>query len=233
MYNDAINAPDIASAHLQVIRRVLNQGHKLTTEDDEETIELPYPLMVNIQKPNDGFRFISDIGYSKDYLDTYAYQMVHDGTNKEGFAYTYGQRLLEFDQLETAIDKLILHPESRRAIIHTWRLPEDMTNRYPPCLQTVQFTIRSNQLNAVATFRSNDMLKAWGCNAYGLGKLMEYVTNSINDDGFDESTDVKCGELITISNCAHIYYINGQDVIEKIAKLCPINMVKIYGEHKS
>jgi thymidylate synthase len=74
-------------------------------------------------------------------------------------------------------------------------------------MQTVQFLIRNNRLNCVATFRSNDMLMAWGANAYGLSELMQVVA---------DGTYVDVGFLETYSISAHIYYNRDSTTLDKV-----------------
>lgn len=77
------------------------------------------------------------------------------------------------DQIEKSIiNRLVSNPESRRAIAITWFPVMDVTADEPPCLQIVQGLIdKKNHLNLICLFRSNDMLSAWGQNAYGLAHL--------------------------------------------------------------
>ena len=102
------------------------------------------------------------------------------------------------------IKRLSLSPNSRRAMAITWVPEMDVNSDEPPCLQLIQCFIRDQQLHMTCYFRSNDMLSAWGANAYGLSHLLKYICDSINISITEECIGV--GSLTTISSSAHIYW---------------------------
>lgn len=117
------------------------------------------------------------------------------------------------DQIqESIIRRLIQNPESRRAIAITWFPERDVNADEPPCLQIVQAVIdEKNHLNLVCLFRSNDMLSAWGQNAYGLAHLQRYICTSINEGrGKKNGQEIVPGWLETISISAHMYFHRDQ-----------------------
>ena len=107
------------------------------------------------------------------------------------------------DQIEYVINKLKENPTSRRAVISLFEPNGHPKMNDPPCLAHVQYMIRNNELNCHALFRSNDMLSAWGGNAYALSGLQEHVLNRINEK---TSNKYKMGWLETTSISAHIYF---------------------------
>ena len=117
------------------------------------------------------------------------------------------------DQIqESIIRRLIQNPESRRAIAITWFPERDVNADEPPCLQIVQAVIdEKNRLNLVCLFRSNDMLSAWGQNAYGLAHLQRYICTSINEGRRGKNgQEIVPGWLETISISAHMYFHRDQ-----------------------
>ncbi|MDD3573858.1 thymidylate synthase [Methanospirillum sp.] len=116
------------------------------------------------------------------------------------------------DQIqESIIKRLIANPESRRAIAITWFPFQDITADEPPCLQIVQCLIdKSNHLNLVCVFRSNDMLSAWGQNVFGLAHLQKYICEQINLKMKGDEQKYSQGWLETISISAHMYYHRDQ-----------------------
>ena len=78
------------------------------------------------------------------------------------------------------INRLLRNPESRRAIAIIWVPDIDIQSTEPPCLQLVQCFVHDQQLHMTCYFRSNDMLSAWGANAYGLSHLLKHICDSIN-----------------------------------------------------
>jgi thymidylate synthase len=101
------------------------------------------------------------------------------------------------NQIQYVIDKLKENPTSRRAVVSLFEPRGHPKMDDPPCMNAIQFMIRNNQLNCHVLFRSNDMLSAWGGNAYGLAGLQEYVA---------EKLGVPIGWLETTSISAHIYF---------------------------
>ena len=126
------------------------------------------------------------------------------------------------------IKRLSLSPNSRRAIAITWVPEMDVNSDEPPCLQLIQCFIRDQQLHMTCYFRSNDMLSAWGANAYGLAHLMEYIVRKICDEcyrlfcetGEEEYcwTDLNVGTLTTISSSAHIYWKRDKQELNEFKK---------------
>ena len=113
---------------------------------------------------------------------------------------------------ESIINRLIINPKSRRALAITWFPERDVNADEPPCLQIVQAVIdRNNRLNLICLFRSNDMLSAWGQNAYGLAHMQRYICESINEKRKQKGEEpVKTGWLETISVSAHMYFHRDQ-----------------------
>jgi len=110
------------------------------------------------------------------------------------------------NQIHTSIiDRIVKSPNTRRAIAITWSPNHDIEQNEPPCLQSVYCRVRphTSYIDLTALFRSNDMLSAWGQNAYGLAYLQKYIVDEINKRS---SITYSVGTLETISLSAHIYY---------------------------
>ena len=189
--------------------------------------------------------------FGRHFLDEYVTQLLtlHPPSDKSA-TYYYSNRLFDYPLLRcdveepwqedpyyyvgdgngdglnqvyySIIKRLAESPNSRRAIAITWVPEMDVCSGEPPCLQLVQCFIRDQTLHMTCYFRSNDMLSAWGANAYGLTYLMKYVCDEINkiiyEDGIRsglcdcESREdcISVGTLTTISSSAHIYWKRDQ-----------------------
>ena len=113
------------------------------------------------------------------------------------------------NQIDYVIKKLVGSQTSRRAVVSLFEPRGHPMMDDPPCLNEIQFMIRNDQLNCHALFRSNDMLSAWGANAYGLEGLHQHVWNRIKwetRDRFDGREKLSLGNLETTSISAHIYW---------------------------
>jgi thymidylate synthase len=192
-------------------------GKPVETEDKEQTLE-SQSLSIKITNPMDDPRFLKSLPFSRAYLDEYTRQVIQ-GTDSN-FDYDYHSRLfhyktfshqgvyIESDQIEYMLRKLVAHHASRRAIAVTWSpFGDTRDNVSVPCLQFIQCTIREDKLNMTVMFRSNDMLLAWGCNAYALTGLQNYIANMLG---------VSIGYYEHISLCPHIYHTRDASVISSM-----------------
>jgi thymidylate synthase len=134
-----------------------------------------------------------------------------------GVTYTYGNRLMgyplpdgsRFDQIEHAVEHLKKTPHTRRAIAFTWNVGTDKDVVDPPCITQIVWSVKNGKLYETATIRSNDMFGAWPLNAYALRKMQKEIASKLG---------VGIGDLIIISNSAHIYendWTESEGILEK------------------
>ncbi len=192
-----IREEKIANCWLKVIKTILDFG---TIKDGDHGIkqrEILNLITVTNEDLND--KFLPDfLKLTEKEIEKYSEQIT---SNKsfEGVNYTYGQRFFsqfKVDQIQEIINELKRRKESRRAFATTWDPNKDASNSQPPCVISVQATIKNNRLYFTVYIRSNDMLKGWPLNAFGLRNLQQNICNELN---------ISMGALTTISNSAHIY----------------------------
>lgn len=119
----------------------------------------------------------------------------------ESINYNYGYRLRYYnsiDLIETAIEKLRRKPQSLATMLPIFQA-SDLTNGDSPCLTSLWLRIQDGNLLMFASFRSNDIWKAWKSNCYGLRGLQIYIAESLGLD---------VGYIHTNSLSAHIYQID-------------------------
>ncbi|HMK53290.1 MAG TPA: thymidylate synthase [Methanobacteriaceae archaeon] len=197
-----IRAPTIKSGWEILVKRIMQNGVEIKDERGSLTLELLNTL-VNIQKP---LKLEIPDGYfwSGEKLEIYSEQFLSD--DKQGFVYTYGNRLRkhfqDIDQIQEAINRLKNCLESRRAISITWDPPTDTQNDEVPCMMIVDFKIRNGQLQTTGLWRSHDIYGAWFPNAVGLTHLASYVAREVG---------VEVGSLTIHSISAHIYEVNFEE----------------------
>lgn len=208
--------PDIATAHEGVVKTVIHKGYAIRTEDDELTIEFE-PTTIIIENPFSGKRISTHSSFSENYMNAYSDALI-EGYNKNiEFVYDYHSRLFDYnhndnydyglDQIGYIIYKLKTEPTSRRAQAITWMPEKDSFAKDVPCLQLIQCTIRDNKLNMNVVFRSNDMLMAFGANAYALTMLQKYICSRL--DG------IKNGVYTHTALIPHIYRVRDIDELNK------------------
>ncbi len=231
-----IRTKTIAEAHEAVVTMIFKYGEEIVTEDKELTFEwdVSDPIVIEVTDPLCEPVISSACLFGRKRTEIYGENMLKiTPPMPNGFSYTYPNRLLDYpvksyvgewfgngkgdgiNQIDSIVNKLVKNPTSRRAIAHTWVNEIDLDSSEPPCLQTVQCFVRNNKVNMVCYFRSNDMLSAWGQNAYGLSRLLEYIVGKINATGYCEY-DV--GTLTTISASAHIYWDRDQQELNSFRR---------------
>lgn len=182
-------------------------GIDVVTENNQLTREV-MNLKLTILHPEDGWP-IHGSGWDMNGLNRYAEQFFD--SEMRGFDYTYGNRLHAYicphesggcytiDQIDKIIQRLKIHPSTRRAVAVTW-YPSDLrrmsNDLHVPCLILVEYILREGKLHQTAVFRSHDILRAYPSNVYALYRLQEHVGKEIGAD---------LGTLTTFSISAHIY----------------------------
>lgn len=136
---------------------------------------------------------------TREQLEAY-YPQLLTSHRPENIAYTYGERLFDFngyDQVAGMIDALRATRYSRRAVAGLWDPARDARSVDPPCLNLVQARVRDGKLYLTAYFRSHDIFRAWLMNAFGLRKLQSEIAQRVGD--------CMIGDLVIVSQSAHIY----------------------------
>lgn len=210
-----IRANTIGDAQTLIVNNIIKNGIHVII-DGVDTLESEEPLVVVVQKPISKHMKAFWSPYSDNYLEQYAQQFLNYLSDLS-FEYTYGERIYNYpitggvkNQVnDYIIPELKRDNSSRRAILHLWNVEFDTESSNVPCLQTIQYLIRNNTLYTVASFRSNDMLLAWGCNVYGITMLSKHIADELG---------VKLGDITTISTSAHIYIKRDVNILQKVIK---------------
>lgn len=209
-----IEADEIADGWEELVRKVMKEGKEIKDERGSLTKEL-LNILVHVKKPlgKNADYYLNNIarlkniripkGYfwSGEKLEIYSQQFL--SKDRQGFVYTYGNRLREHfqgvDQIREAINRLRNCEESRRAISVTWDPVMDTENDEVPCMMLVDLKIRDGKLNITGLWRSHDIYGAWFPNAVGLANLAQYAAGELG---------VQVGTLTIHSISAHIYEVN-------------------------
>lgn len=242
-----IRSATIADAYISVLKHINNFGLEsqpvinyvsdtssklkemlnltvVITDEDAQNWHIPeyFPFTEkDLEKYFDGF-FDYD-KHTEDY--TYGerlFNYAHDEINELKEIYPWlkigrFQKFFEYggiNQVEISIiRKLSKFPYDKGAIALLGNTFTDVFPQRPPkkipCLFLIQAQIFQENLQLTAYFRSNDMYNAWPLNAFALRKLQFYIAEKLN---------VGVGNLITISNMAHIYEHNFSDVAKILEK---------------
>ncbi len=197
-----IKVPTIKTGWETLVKKVIKKGVEIKDERGSLTKEL-LNTVVMVKNPLD---IEAPEGYfwSGEKLEKYAEQFLSN--DRQGFVYTYGNRLRkhfdDVDQIQEAIQRLKNFKESRRAISVTWDPTVDTKNNEVPCMILVDFKIRDGKLNTTGLWRSHDIYGAWFPNAVGLSHLAQYAAKEVGVD---------VGTLTIHSISAHIYEVNFEE----------------------
>lgn len=200
----------IADAWVEILKNVLSFGTESPTIYGGTKKELLNVTAV-IDEEDSSKPFVPDyLGLSQSDVTKYINDVFKPERGEE--PYTYGERLLSYDPLESKIDpfpinqidsmvkKLKGYGSDPGALAILWQPEIDNFDiRKPwrtPCLTLIQGLVQNGALHLTAYFRSNDLFGAWPLNAFALRHLQTNLSKQLS---------VKTGLLTTISSCAHIY----------------------------
>ena len=212
-----IEVNQIADGWVTLVKKIMEEGKEINDERGSLTKEvlntlvtIRDPLGKQKSKNNDETDMFEDIKIPTGYfwrgekLKIYSEQFISD--DKQGFVYTYGNRLRAhfegIDQIQVAIDRLKNCTESRRSISVTWDPTVDTKVDEVPCMILVDLKIRNGKLYTTGLWRSHDIYGAWFPNAVGLTYLTKYAADQLG---------VEVGEISIHSISAHIYEVNFDD----------------------
>jgi thymidylate synthase len=204
-YGHRIEGKTIAETWVKILQRIKTTGTIRPTQYGQWQ-ELIDVLAVVTDEPDD-FYFPEPnyLPIKREFIQDYIGQILDDAPQKEGVKYTYGQRLRSWfgrDQIEQAINKLIVEKDSSRAVMSLWDARDYEENDSPPCLNHIWLRIADSRLSLTATFRSNDMFSAWPANAMGLRALQQHIRSQI---ARQSNYDLRLAPLMIVSQSAHIY----------------------------
>jgi thymidylate synthase len=199
----------IGDAWLDILDTILKFGHVKRSQYGEDQQEIVALTTIITNEDSENVDWKHFFKFSREHLEEYILTL----TTAEiplGLNYSYGNRLREHfgvDQIDSMIKQLKGAIFSRRAVGVTWNVPKDHDNAHSPCLDLIQALVQ-DKLTLTAYFRSNDMFEAWPKNAFALRAVQYEIANALN---------VPVGDLIIISNSAHIYerdWARSEEVIE-------------------
>ena len=189
----------IVPVWVHLLAAVLAFGRRDLTAYTVQQREL-LDVVATIQDEDPAEFYLPDwLPLQRDQLEAY-YPQLLTRHRPENIAYTYGERLFDFngrDQIGAMVDALRETRYSRRAVAGLWDPARDANSADPPCLNLVQARLRDGKLYLTAYFRSHDIFRAWLMNAFGLRKLQAEIAQRVGD--------CMLGDLVIVSQSAHIY----------------------------
>jgi thymidylate synthase len=233
IFGQKVQGETIAETWVKILHRIRTNGI-IRPFDGGQWQELINLISVITNEPEEPyFPDPNFLPIKQEFLEKYKSQIMGDDIYKGGVKYTYGQRLRSWfgkDQIQEVIEKLIKEIDTASAVMSLWdsgsgnqiwqqkgddadcenaiaRFGRDLgdsdhDHSGSPCLNHISIRVIEEKLTLTATFRSNDMYSAWVANAMGLRELQKHIRDEVNKSS---NYDLKLGNLMIISQSAHIY----------------------------
>ena len=226
-----IRGKTVAEAWIKILDTILKFGKESGTHYDDMQKEIVNLMsVISDEDPNNLYVpdfFPSDMQHVKEYIPRMTRDLPGGITKNE---YTYGSRMRSWfgtDQVKNAVAKLVREPVSRAVVIDLWDSVKDLTIGGSPCLNHIWVRINDDKLYITCIFRSHDMFEGYPENALALRVLQEEIRNEV-EAGLkekDQNAVLKLGNLIILSQSAHIY----DDSWERCQKIVEMNLPKYHG----
>lgn len=120
----------------------------------------------------------------------------------------------ELGDLSDLVNMLIKNPHSRQAYLPVW-FPEDtgaIENQRVPCTLGYQFLIRRGRVDATYFIRSCDILRHFPDDVYLAGRLVQWVTQEVNNGQFHhtQSPNALIPGTLTM-HIVNLHYFRGDE----------------------
>ena len=201
----------VGETWLRVLDSILRFGYVKKSQYSDDQQEIVNLTAVVSEEDPKNIAWKPYFQFTKGHLEDYLPQLMTSEVPGD-VSYTYGSRLRDFhgkvDQIDSMVEQLKKAIYSRRAVGVTWDVEKDHNNSHSPCLDLIQALVQ-DKLHTTAYIRSNDMFGGWPENALGLRTIQAEISDRVG---------VEMGDLIIISNSAHIYEGNWQQARDLVKK---------------
>lgn len=205
-----VRGKKVGDVWLRILDTIIRFGYKKQSQYSDEQLEIVGLISIITDEDPKNIEWKDYFKFTREHFIDYLPQLMDSKVN-ESVNYTYGSKLRDFkgvNQIDSIVAQLKEAIFSRRAVAVTWNVEEDSNNPNSPCLDLIQALVQ-DKLHLTAYMRSNDMFRAWPENALALRNIQYEIC---------ERLGVSPGDLIIISNSAHIYSSNWEDakaILEK------------------
>ncbi len=211
--NSTQSPSDANNEWVRLIQRVVAYGvphnprgiRTLEILNCTSVIDMRFPV-VTMNKRKMGYRFLFAEAYwilsGDNRLETispYAKMIREFSDDGYRFQGAYGPKVTE--QLRYVCETLNEDSSSRQAVISIWR-ESPRKSKDIPCTISLQFLIRDNKINCVATMRSSDLWLGWVYDVFNFTCISSWVALRLKEMGGNR---VELGTLYLNAGSQHIY----------------------------
>lgn len=220
-----LRAKTVGEGWLELLHYIMTYGKRVPTHYDQDTLEIMNLVMVITDQPArfSAKRLPEYMPFTREHLSRYNEALMSPDKDPD-VTYTYGNLIRAHfgqDQFIETAKKLAKDRGTRSAVISLWDAQNKMKGS--PCLNHIWFRILEGKLNMTATIRSNDMFQGWPENAYGLRNLQIDMRDMVLkfEGEFQSDNGIEMGDLVIVSQSAHIYddcWALAKEIVEKYRK---------------
>ncbi len=230
-----IRGKTIAEVWLKLLDEIMKFGKVSGTHYDDQQKEIVDLLSIITDEDPHNFYIPEFLPQDEKHMREYIPRITKDlpgGIHKN--EYTYGSRMRSWfgdDQVKNAIAKLVREPNSRAVVIGLWDPNKDLVIGGSPCLNHIWLRVneKDKRLYMTCLFRSHDMFEGYPENAFGLRALQEEIRKELVEKlkEANKPIDLKLGDLIILSQSAHIY----DDCWETVETILKKHLTTKYTSH--
>ncbi len=230
-----VRGKTIAEVWLKILDEIMKFGKVSGTHYDDQQKEIVDLLSIISDEDPYNLYIPEFLPQDEKHMREYIPRITKDmpgGIHKN--EYTYGSRMRSWfgdDQVKNAIAKLVREPNSRAVVISLWDPNKDLVIGGSPCLNHIWLRVneKESKLYMTCIFRSHDMFEGYPENAFGLRSLQEEIRKELVEKlkAANKPLDLKLGDLIILSQSAHIY----DDCWETVNTILKKHLTSKYTSH--
>lgn len=153
-------------------------------------------------------------------------QFSDDGSYYHG---AYGPKIV--DQLSYVVESLVRDEFSRQAVINIWRESPKISKDIP-CTVSLQFLIRHNRINCIATMRSSDAWLGWPYDVFNFSMVSARVRELLLRMSPLQFKGLELGNLTLTAGSQHLYERNFAGAEEVLVKSSERYIEEVFSPHK-
>lgn len=207
--------PNVTANHqwLSTLHAIVRSGHQVSPRGQDTLEILSHTSCIDMRRPvvtatqrKLGYRFAcAEAAWILEGRDDvasiapYSQRIAEFSDDGERFFGAYGPKI--YEQFDYVVETLVNDPDSRQAVLTTWRENPPPTKDVP-CTISLQFLLRYSRLYTVATMRSSDVWLGWPYDVFNFSMVSYAVAISLSRL---LQQNVTLGHLLLAAGSQHLY----------------------------